>query len=372
MANRLAGRCEDFAVCALGPLPSNLGKLGFELSRPPPNIARPSSRVAWVLDSLRARRFDAVLGSDWLSASLGLAWRGRSGLRRVFTAVHGPELDWRRAGPGIGHLYRKTAELTLRRADTVFAASGSARVALANVHVRRVELLGRACDPERYHPVERGTLARELGVFDRRVLASVGRLVPERRIDKVLFALSALGVRYPDLCYVIAGDGPERPRLELLAERLRIAHRVRFLGRVSSERLPEVYNLCDVFVHLSGGPREIADYDGSALLEALASARPAIVTSRWASIEDIDEQAVSMVPEDDSMAFGEALTALLDRPDRARRLGERARAWVLSAATWDRAAERLLEAMTDATRGERPERDGGTRPAISGAVFAGR
>jgi phosphatidyl-myo-inositol dimannoside synthase len=372
MARRLAVRCEDFAVCGFGAGASELGHrgLGFELLRPPPSVTRPTSIAAWGLASARARRFDVVLGSDWVPASLGLAWRGRSRIRRVFAAVHGPELDWQRAASALGGLYRRTAELVLGRVDAVFATSGQAQARIASLHLQRSELVGRACDPERFHPAPRGMLAHDLGVIDRRVLLSVGHLVPERRIDKVLFAVSALGVRYPDLCCVISGEGPERQRLELLAERLRIAHKVRFLGGVDADRLPEVYQLCDVFVHLSGGLRDVPNLDGSALIEALASGKPAIVTARAADIEGIDDRTVSIVPEDDSSALGDALVALLDQPEHARQLGERARAWVLANATWDRAAEILLQGMSDARRGGYQRSS--ARAELPGAAFAGR
>jgi phosphatidylinositol alpha-1,6-mannosyltransferase len=372
LARRLAPRCDDFAVCAIGPVTAELGEFGFDLLRLPSISRRTTGIAAWGLPSLRGRQFDAVLGSDWLSASLALAWRGRSSIERVFAAVHGSELAWRRAGVPLGRMYRRTAELALERFDAVFAANGIARAALDTIHVQRRGFIGRACDPDRFRPLARGALARQLGVFDRRVLLSVGRLVPERRIDKLLYAVSALGVRYPDLCHVIAGDGPERQRLELLAERLRIAHKVRFLGRVDGRRLPELYNLCDVFVHLSGGAREAADSDGSVLIEALSSAKPALITARWAKLEGIDEQLASIVPEDDSIALGDGLAAFLDQPERASRLGQRARAWVLANATWDRVADRLVSAMSGALRGPHIERDGGASAPLRGAAFAER
>jgi glycosyltransferase involved in cell wall biosynthesis len=215
--------------------------------------------------------------------------------------------------------------------------------------------IGRGCDPERFRPMPRGTLAREHGLLDRRVLASVGPLVPERCIDKVLFALSALGVRYPDLCYVVAGCGPERHRLELLAVRLRIAHKVRFLGAVSAAEWPQVFNLCDVFVHLtSGGPSPL-DTGGGALIEAQASGKPLLVTARAAAEEGIDEQAAVIVPEDDSTALADGLTRLLDDPEHAGALGERGRQRVLSNVTWDAAADRLVQAMARAARRPRDE-----------------
>jgi phosphatidyl-myo-inositol dimannoside synthase len=353
MAQRLARRCEDFAVLGIGSGASELAHAaGFDviaLRAGSPGLASVAARG---LSALRARGFDSVVGADWVVAALGLAWRGRSSVERVFAVVHDAEVDRhaaRLARPMDG-VYRKSRELLLARFDAVLTPSARTQAWLGGVHGACALPIGRGCDPERFRPMPRGTLAREHGLLDRRVLASVGPLVPERCIDKVLFALSALGVRYPDLCYVIAGCGPERHRLELLAVRLRIAHKVRFLGAVSAVEWPQVFNLCDVFVHLTnGGPRPL-DTGGGALIEAQASGKPLLVTAGAAAEEGIDEQTAVIVPEDDSTALAEGLMALLDHPDHAAARGERGRQRVLANMTWDAAADRLIQAITRAPR----------------------
>ncbi|HTV20114.1 MAG TPA: glycosyltransferase [Polyangiaceae bacterium] len=331
------------------------------------------------LAALSARRFDVVLGADWVSGALGLAWRGRSSVRQVFAAVHDAELDRHalRAARPIGGVYRKSRQLVFGRFDGLLTLSPRSQTLLDDMPGARPLAIGRGCDPDRFRPLPRGALAREHGLLDRRVLASSGPLVPERCIDKVLFAVSALGVRYPDLCYVVAGDGPERHRLELLAERLRIPHKVRFLGAVPDAAWPEVFNLCDVFVHLTSGSARPVDMGGAALIEAQACAKPLVVTAQAAAEEGVDEQMAAIVPEDDSTALAEALSGLLDDPARARRLGEHGRQRVLVGATWDLAAERLLGAITRVARRPRDEHARATeavrqRPSRAGAALVQR
>jgi glycosyltransferase involved in cell wall biosynthesis len=357
MARRLARRCEQFAMLQVGAGAAELAGVPAPFEpRGPGASSSPLAAVAqWGLAASRVRHFEVVLGADWVSATLGLAWRGRSSVQRVFTVVHGPELEREPALDPWGRMYRRTCELALRRFDGVFATSARAEALLAGLDVRRRALIGRGCDEQRFQPAPKGTLQRDLGLADRRVLLGVGPLLPERRIDKVLFAVSALGVRYPDLCYVIVGEGPERERLELLAQRLRISHKVRFLGRLGPAALPAVYNLCDAYVHLSSGSGHGAD-NAPALLAALASGKPAVVTVGLAADERIDAGTACIVPEDDSVALGQALTTLLDRPEYAAALGQRGRAHVLANATWDRAADVLLAALSQAVRGARPER----------------
>jgi phosphatidyl-myo-inositol dimannoside synthase len=345
MARRLAQRCDDFAVLGIGAAASELARVaGFDLiplGTGSPGLASVAARG---LTALRARRFDCVLGADWVMGALGLAWRGRSSVDRVFAVIDDAELDRHAARP-IGGVYRKSREVVLARFDAVLTQSSRAQAWLDGLHGARALPIGRGCDPERFRPMQRGSLAREQGLLDRRVLASAGPLVPERSIDKVLFALSALGVRYPDLCYVVVGRGPERHRLERLAERLRIAHRVRFLDAVSAAEWPDVYNLCDVFVHLASGDPRAVDTGAGALIEAQASGKPLLVTARAAAEEGIDGETAMIVPEDDSTALAEGLTRLLDHPERAAWLGERGRQRVLTSVTWDAAADRLVQTI---------------------------
>ncbi len=354
IGRRLAVRCEHFELLGLGAHSAQLARHRAPVARAGThaNTATLAGVAHWGLAASRVRHFDVVLGADWVSAALGLLWRGRSSVQRVLAVVHGPELE---PGPPLAlaplaRMYRRTCELGLHRCDGVFATSTRADARLAELDVQRRELIGRGCDEQRFRPAPKSALARDLGLLERRVLLGVGRLVPERRIDKVLFAVSALGVRYPDLCYVVVGEGPERERLELLAERLKISHRVRFLGRVAPAALPAVYNLCDAFVHLSSGSGHGWE-DGAALLEALSSGKPAVLTARLAAEEGVDAATACIIPEDDSIALGDALTTLLDQPEYAAALGRRGRDQVLAHSTWDRAADRLLAAVSRATRG---------------------
>jgi phosphatidylinositol alpha-1,6-mannosyltransferase len=354
IAERLAVSCEDFALLRIGGGTASLANAGTLLE----TVALPSpafnlaAMAALELGGVRPGRFDVVLGTDWLSAALGLAWRGRARLRGVFAAVHGPELDMhgRRGSWPFGAVYRRSCARTLARCEAVLPTSGHARGLMQRLErpVRRIELVGSGCDVERFSPTARGALARELGLSERRVLLSVGPLVLRRQIDKLLFAVSALGVRYPDLCCVIVGEGPERERLQRLAKRLRIEHRCRFLGAVSAPSLPAVYNLSDVVVQLSGGPAAGAEGAASVLLQALACGKPVVTTTSAASEDVLDADTGVVVPDDDSTALAEALTGLLDQPALARQLGERGRARVVASASWDRVAERLRHVLASA------------------------
>ena len=105
---------------------------------------------------------------------------------------------------------------------------------------------------------------------DNPVALFLGRLDDEKRINVLLEAVAKL-TDIPTLRVDLVGDGGERDNLQNLAKDLGIADRVRFLGHITDQELPGVYEQCSVFVMPS-----IAELQSIATMEAMASGRPVI------------------------------------------------------------------------------------------------
>ncbi|MBA2920500.1 glycosyltransferase [Sphingomonas sp. MAH-20] len=148
----------------------------------------------------------------------------------------------------------------------------------------------------------------------RRFLA-VGRLVPQKRFDLLLGAFARIGRAGDRLA--ILGDGPERARLETLAQTLGIWDRVDLPGHV--EPVGPWLVGSDCFVLSS-------DYEGvpAVLVEALAAAVPIVTTDCGVSIRSLldDGRLGSIVPVRDEAA----LAAAMDAAPAARPAEARARA----------------------------------------------
>jgi glycosyltransferase involved in cell wall biosynthesis len=115
----------------------------------------------------------------------------------------------------------------------------------------------------------------------------------------------------------IAGDGPERERLERLA---RDAGGVRLLG--SRGDVPELMVACDAFALLSE-----AEALPMSILEAMALARPVVTTDVGGAAEAVsDGETGIVVPPADTAAAAAALATLAADPARAREMGEAGRA----------------------------------------------
>ena len=148
----------------------------------------------------------------------------------------------------------------------------------------------------------------------RPALFTAATLVKRKGIDVLLRAVGELAERdhAPELW--IAGEGPERGRLERLAARLDIQHLVRFLGR--RRDVPDLLNACDVFTLPSRH-----EGLGVAALEAMALARP-VVASRVGGLAEAVHHEVTglLVPPDSVSELAAALARLLDDPTLAKGL----------------------------------------------------
>ena len=151
----------------------------------------------------------------------------------------------------------------------------------------RVTPLRNGVDLQRFQPGERDAIRAELGL-EGFTLLSVGHLVALKGHDLVVAALPAL----PDATLMLAGDGPERPRLEALARELGVAHRVRFLGVVPQPELARYYNAADALVLASS-----REGWANVLLEAMACGTPVVASRVWGTPEVVASGAAGVLME---------------------------------------------------------------------------
>jgi glycosyltransferase involved in cell wall biosynthesis len=151
---------------------------------------------------------------------------------------------------------------------------------------------------------------------DARVVLAMGRLHPNKAFDVLLDALAEV----PDAILWLAGEGPERPRLEQQARGLGLASRIRFLGW--REDVSALLRAVDLFVCPSRH-----EPLGNVVLEAWAQGVPVVAAASQGpgSLIRHRHDGLLVVP-DDALALAEAMREVLSAPDFAAALGRQGRA----------------------------------------------
>ncbi len=234
------------------------------------------------------------------------------------------------------------SEADVRLRDTLIRLDGEAlgesRRIFSNARntaARLARYNGLTAEPLYHPPPLAGKL--RAGPFGDYVL-SVGRLELNKRVDLIVRAMAHAG---PSVRLVVAGEGPQRDQLEMLAHSVGVADRVTWTGAVDDERLVDLYAgaLAVVF------PPYDEDY-GYITLEAFLSRKPVVTTTdAGGPLEFVDDGVTGLVAVPTPDALGAAIAQLAADVPLARLLGdagyERARS-----ISWDGVVERLVGAAS--------------------------
>jgi len=163
----------------------------------------------------------------------------------------------------------------------------------------------------------------------------VGRLIDRKGLIFLLQAFRELSAAHPECRLVIAGEGPERERLEAYCVAAGIDGRVRFTGVLSHDELRSEYQRAHLFVLPS-----IQEGMSNAVLEAMASGLPIVMTDSGGS-EAIRDNGMIVDPGS-ADALREAIARYLGDRDLLRRHGEASRL-AAEQMTWQRAADAYVD-----------------------------
>jgi glycosyltransferase involved in cell wall biosynthesis len=167
---------------------------------------------------------------------------------------------------------------------------------------------------------DRAALKQSLGFGDGPMVLTVAGLILRKGIHHIIEALARVGPSY-GVTFVVIGEGPERARLESLAQERGILDRTRFLGRVDRKTIPPYFAACDLFVLGS-----VVEAAGNVLFEAMASGRPIVCTDSGGPPEYVrDGETGFVVPVGDPSAMAARIAQLLDDPALQDRLGAEGR-----------------------------------------------
>jgi len=149
--------------------------------------------------------------------------------------------------------------------------------------------------------------------LDRPVVVTVSRIAREKNIDRLLEAVVLLRAEIPRVLLLIAGEGPDLPRLRSRTAELGLGQNVRFFGNLDRRTtLLDFYRAGDVFAFAS--PTET---QGLVLIEAMALGVPIVSTAVMGTATVLEGTRCARIAPDDNAGFAAALSAVL-RDDELR------------------------------------------------------
>lgn len=199
--------------------------------------------------------------------------------------------------------------------------SGKALSRIDGFTGNRVEVIDNGVELSRYDPtVDPLEAKRRLGwPVDRRTVVCVARFHPVKDHAMLVRGFALVAKRHADVDLMLAGEGERRPMLEALASELGVTDRIKFLG--VRRDVPALLAAADLFALTS-----VSEAASLTLMEAMASARPSVVTNVGGNPELIrDGLDGLLVPRGDHVACANAMEQLLADPKRAKEMGLNAR-----------------------------------------------
>lgn len=184
-------------------------------------------------------------------------------------------------------------------------------------------------------------LKRLHGVSAKKVILFVGTLSIHKGVSYLLEAFSAVAGREADAVLLIVGSGELEGQLRALAERLGVAERVVFCGRVPYTKVPSYLSIADVFALPSideGLPRVV--------MEAMAMQVP-VVATRVGGIPEIvthGETGLLVEPANPGQ-LAEVIGYLLRDENGARAMGARGRQLIVEDYSFDEGMRKYRDAL---------------------------
>lgn len=291
-----------------------------------------------------------VLHSGDVSVVGRIVWRTHKRLRLPYVVyVDAGELRRIRESAGHSRIARRTARLVLGDAAGVIATTENvadlARDVMQRVGISQpppVAAPGLGADPVTFAPGrDSGTLRQRWGIRRAPIMLTVARFAAHKGQDTGIEALALLRDEFPDLRYVLVGEGSDEARLRNLAADLNVMDRVGFAGPMRDDELPEAYATSTIYLDASRIASDTTiEGHGISLIEAQATALPVVATATGSDARSIvrDGETGLIVDPATPAAVAGAIASLLRDADLRMRMGMSGREDVEASMNWNRVA----------------------------------
>jgi phosphatidylinositol alpha-1,6-mannosyltransferase len=189
-------------------------------------------------------------------------------------------------------------------------------------------------DTSKFKPVDASNLREELGLTNKEVIISVGRLVPRKGQDQLVRAMPEILKSHPNAHLLFVGTGSYKNVLDDLIVERSLQQQVSFTGRVQYEDLAKYICVGDIFAMPSRSRMAGLEVEGLGIvyLEASACGLPVLGGDSGGAPDAVLSGVTGLVVNGlDTKAVADGAIKLLDADRKA--MGEAGRKWAVE--TWD-------------------------------------
>ena len=312
---------------------------GVEVIRDRSKILLPSPRVIRNVKKVIAR--DSIKQVFFgAAAPLGVMARTlrKKGVMNIVALTHGHEVWWAKLWPfslAISFIGNNVDHLTylgdFTKSEIAKALSPKAKSRLIKI--------APGIDTDHFAPDSTSErLRRDLGLADKKVIVSVGRLVHRKGQDILIQSLPAILEKHPTAHILMVGEGPYRKDLTKMVEKLNLSDAVTFIGRIQYKELPRYICAGDIFAMPSRSRLAGLEVEGLGIvyLEASSCALPVIAGRSGGAPDAVDEGVTGFSVDGTSPTeVSQAIIKLFDDPISAKAMGAAGRSWIIEKWRWE-------------------------------------
>ena len=314
-------------------------KFGVRVIRDRSKILLPSWRVSRAVKEVVASHNIeiVVFGAAAPLALMSSALR-KSGVKKVIALTHGHEVWWAKIFPfnfAIKRIGKSVDHLTYLGEFTRQAISK----ALTDKSAKEMVKIAPGIDTAHFIPQPDAMQKRkELGLQDKKIIISVGRLVHRKGQDKLIEAMPDVLRKIPNAHLLIVGVGPYKNHLEKLVNKLSLKENVTFAGRIMYDRLPSYLSAADLFAMPSRSRFFGLEVEGLGIvyLEASACGIPVLAGNSGGAPDAVLEGVTGLCVDGTNVAeIASAVIEICSDAERASHMGAAGRNWIVDQWRWD-------------------------------------
>jgi phosphatidylinositol alpha-1,6-mannosyltransferase len=182
------------------------------------------------------------------------------------------------------------------------------------------------------------SLRADLGLTEKKVIVSVGRLVHRKGQDTLVEALPEILDSIPNAHLIFIGEGPYKDHLVKRAQELSVTEAITFIGRIQYSDLPRYICVGDIFAMPSRSRLAGLEVEGLGIVYLEASACGlAVIGGKSGGAPDavLEGETGYAVDGTSTHEVADAAIRLLSNPELAGKMGARGRQWIIDEWRWE-------------------------------------